>query len=178
MRLFLLAASAFTVGCANKPQPTISPVDAEMTARVYDLTLAELRRLLTPKAQVPGVINWGERMYLNPTILLPAADSATPLLHDSAWMANAVARGDVVGICGKEPASPCPVDIPIAFTSLTPPWTLGTDTVYVQGGYAGEVPGERRYGGTFWVFTLGPDDEGVFRVLRKGPPNHVDFERQ
>lgn len=166
-------------GCANKPQRPILPVDEQLTAEVYDVTLAELKRNLAPKPGTAPVIDWSTRMYLNPVVLLPAADSTNPLQHDAGWMNSAVARGLVLGVCGKPPATPCPSDQPVAFTSLTPPWTLGGDTVYVQGGYTGEAPGEPHYEGVFWVFTLSPDREtGGLKVIRKGPPSRTIFESQ
>lgn len=171
--LLLLATGA----CANQPERPIVPVDPETTAEVYNVTLAELKRIMTPKAGSNVPIDWSERMYLNPVVLLPPADSANPLPHDSTWMASALAGGLVLGICGKPPASPCPADVPIAFTSLSPPWTQGTDTIFVQGGYAGEAPGEKTYEGVFWIFTLAIDQEtGGIKVVRKGPPNRVTFE--
>jgi hypothetical protein len=174
---FLALVTIAGVGCASKPQRAVTPIDAERTIQVYDVTLQELKRIMTPGGTVP--VNWSEHMYLNPVVLLPASDSANPLNHDGAWLNSVVARGLVLGVCGKPPATPCPTDVPVAFTSLTPPWTLGGDTVYVQGGYAGEAPGERRYEGVFWVFTLAHDEEtGQLKVVRKGPPNVVTFADQ
>jgi hypothetical protein len=164
-------------GCANRPARNPIPVDAELTAQVYDVTLAELKRIMTPKAGVEAPINWSERMYLNPVILLPAADSANPLSHDPAWLNSTVTSGLVLGVCGKPPAMPCSTDTPVAFVSLSPPWTLGGDTVYVQGGYSGEVPRETTYEAVFWIFTLAHDEEtGELKVVRKGPPNRMTFE--
>lgn len=164
-------------GCANRPARVALPVDQETTAEVYDVTLAELKRIMTPKAGTNAPINWGERMFLNPAVLLPAADSANPLQHDGTWLNSVVTRGMVLGICGKPPAQACPADAPVAFISLSPPWTLGGDTVFVQGGYAGEVPGEAMYEAVFWIFTIAPDEETAqFKVVRKGPPNRVGFE--
>jgi hypothetical protein len=163
-------------GCANRPERAIVPVDANQTREIYDVTLEELRRIMTPNPGGVVPVNWSEHIYLNPVILLPASDSANPVNHDSAWMSSAVARGLVQGICGRPPATPCPDNAPVAFTSLTPPWTVGGDTVYVQAGYAGEAPGEQRYEGVFWVFTLAHDEEtGQLKVVRKGLPNSVTF---
>ena len=174
-----LLSLAAVGGCANRPDRPALPVDAEITAEVYDVTLAELKRIMTPKAGTTVQVNWAERIYLNPLVLLPPADSADPRMHDASWMNSAVARGLVLGICGRPPATPCPADVPVAFTSLTPPWTLGGDTVYVRGGYTGEAPGERVYEGVFWTFTLAYDEEtGVFKVVRKGPPSRMTFERE
>jgi hypothetical protein len=180
MRATLVLLLAFGWGgCANRPDRQIMPVDQQRTAEVYDVTLAELRKIMTPAAGRTVSVNWSERMYLNPVVLLPAADSANPLTHDSAWMNSVVARGLVLGICGKPPATPCPTDQPVAFTSLTPPWTVGGDTVYVQGGYSGDVPGERHYEAVFWVFTVAHDEEtGALKVVRRGPPNRMTFESQ
>lgn len=172
-----LAVATGVGGCANRPERVALPVDQETTAEVYDVTLAELKRIMTPKAGTTAPINWSERMFLNPVVLLPAADSANQLNHDSSWMNSVVARGMVLGVCGKPPAQPCPTDAPVAFTSLSPPWSLGGDTVYVQGGYAGEAPGEAMYEAVFWIFTIAPDEEtAVFKVVRKGPPNRMTFE--
>lgn len=172
--LLLLAGMS---GCENTPQRSILPVDQQLTAEIYDVTLAELKRTLTPRPGTAPSIDWSTRMYLNPVVLLPPADSANPLTHDADWMNAAVASGLVLGICGKPPATPCPADQPVAFTSLTPPWTMGGDTVYVQGGYTGEAPGEQLYEGTFYVFTLAHDtDTGALKVVRKGPPNRLTFE--
>lgn len=180
MRNLLISLLAITAGgCANRPDRVATPIDAERTAQVYDVTLAELKRIMTPKAGTQVPANWSEHIYLNPVVLLPAADSANPLQHDANWMNSAVARGLVLGICGKPPATPCPTDVPVAFTSLTPPWTLGGDTVYVQGGYNGEAPRERLSEGIFWIFTLAHDEEtGELKVVRKGPPNRMTFEQQ
>lgn len=181
MTRLLLGLLAITAvgGCANQPERPILPVDEQLVPEIYDATLAELKQIMTPPAGSTVPVNWSERMYLNPIVLLPPADSANPLTHDSEWMNSIVARGMVRGICGKPPATPCPSDQPVAFTSLTPPWTLGGDTVFVQGGYAGEVPGDRRYEGIFWVFTLAPDEgTGALTVVRKGPPNRITFERE
>ena len=181
MRYLLSALLAITAGggCANRPDRAITPIDAERTAEVYDVTLRELKRIMTPKAGTSVQVNWSEHMYLNPVILLPATDSANPLQHDPDWMSLAVADGMVLGICGKPPATPCPSDVPVAFTSMTPPWTLGGDTVYVQAGYTGEAPGEHMYEGVFWVFTMAHDEEtGELKVVRKGPPNRMTFEGQ
>ena len=178
MGLLSLAGAGGMGGCANRPDRAAVPVDAEITAEVYDATLAELKRIMTPKAGTTVAVNWAERMYLNPVVLLPPADSANPLTHDGNWMNSAVARGLVLGVCGQPPATPCPQDMPVAFTSLTPPWTLGVDTVYVHGGYAGEAPGERLFEGVFWTFTLAYDEEaGGLKVVRKGPPKRITFER-
>jgi hypothetical protein len=175
--LLALAGAGGVGGCANRPERPVVPLDQETTALVYDVTLAELKRIMTPKAGTTVPVNWSERMYLNPLILLPPADSANPLNHDSTWMNSILARGLVLGICGKAPAAPCPTDLPVAFTSLSPPWSLGGDTVYVQGGYTGEAPAEPMYDAVFWIFTLAFDEEtGALKVVRKGPPNRMTFE--
>ena len=178
MRYVLIALVAMTAGagCANQPDRVVTPIDAERTAQVYDVTLEELKRIMTPNPGGVVPVNWSEHMYLNPRMLLPASDSANVVNHDSSWMSSAVARGLVLGICGRPPATPCPSNAPVAFTSLTPPWTLGGDTVYVQGGYAGEAPGENKYEGVFWIFTLAHDEETrQLKVVRRGPPNAVTF---
>jgi hypothetical protein len=163
-------------GCSNRiPEPFV-PLDAEQTAQVYDATLTDLKRTLTPRPGTTPAVNWSERMYLNPLVMLPAADSATPLPHDSAWLRSSVSRGLVQGVCGKPPATACPSDVPIAFTSLSAPWTRNGDTSYVQGGYAGEVPGATTYDAVFWIFTLARDEQGELQVIRKGPPQTVIFE--
>jgi len=181
MRYLLIVLLAITAGggCANRSDRVITPVDAERTREIYDVTLRELKRIMTPKAGTSVPVNWSEHIYLNPVILLPPADSANPLQHDTNWMISAVERGLALGICGKPPATPCPSDVPVAFTSLTPPWTVGGDTAYVQGGYTGEAPGERMAEGVFWVFTLAHDEEtGELKVVGKGPPNRMTFEEQ
>jgi hypothetical protein len=172
----LLLALAGTA-CASPPEKPIVPVDPTITAQVYDVTLAELKRVMSPAAGSSAPVNWSERMYLNPQVLLPPADSANPLNHDSQWMSQAVANGLVLGVCGKPPAQACPRDVPIAFTSLSPPWTQDGDTIYVQGGYAGEAPGAAKYEGVFWTFTLAPEEVGgPLKVVRKGTPTLVTFE--
>ncbi len=165
--------------CSNDPERPIAPVDPGMTAEIYDATLAEMKRITTPRAGTEVPVNWSERMFLNPMVLLPPADSLDPLAHDSAWTAGAVRRGLVRGVCGQSPAPACPATEPIAFVSLSPPWTLGGDTVFVQAGYAGEAPGEPAYEGVFWIFTLAHDEEtGALKVVRKSAPNRVTFENQ
>jgi hypothetical protein len=171
-----LLVLAGVAGCENTPPRPILPVDSRLNADIYDATLVELRKILIPKPGTTPAIDWSTRMYLNPVVLLPPADSANPLTHDAARMRAAVARGLVVGVCGKPPAVPCPADQPVAFTSLTPPWTMGGDTVYVRGGYTGEAPGERLYEGTFYVFTLAHDGSGELKVVRKSPPDRMTFE--
>lgn len=180
MRYLLIGLVAMAGGgCANQPDRVVTPIDAERTTQVYDVTLQELKRIMTPNPGGTVPVNWSEHMYLNSVVLLPASDSANPLHHDTAWARTAVDRGLVLGICGQPPATPCPSDVPVAFTSLTPPWTLGGDTVYVQGGYAGEPPGVRRYEGVFWVFTLAHDEQtGQLKVVRRGPPNAIIFGEQ
>lgn len=166
-------------GCSNRPARPIVPVDQETTFRVYDAALQELKRIMTPKAGTTTLLNWSERMYLNPFVLLPATDSANPLIHDATWSSSAIARGLVIGICGRPPAPPCPADTPVGFISLSPVWTVGGDTVFVQGGYAGEAPGETTYEAVFWIFTIAPDEEtGNLKVVRKGSPNRMTFETQ
>jgi hypothetical protein len=173
----VLMLALLVAGCANKPARNPAPLSAELTAEVYDVTLAELKKITTPKAGITAPINWSERMYLNPVILLPAADSANPVNHDAGWLSSTTDRGLVLGVCGKPPATPCPLDEPVAFISLSPPWTLGGDTLYVQGGYSGEVPRETTYEAVFWIFTLAHDtDTGELKVVRKGPPNRMTFE--
>ena len=179
MRTLAVGLALLGAGCGNKPAVPIVPLDPESTREVYDVTLVELKRLLQPKPNSTSGINWSERIYLNPVVLLPEADSSNPFYHDSTWLASIVARGLVSGVCGKAPAQACPRDVPIAFTSLSPPWKRGGgDTSYVQGGYTGEAPGQSTYEGVFWVFTLAPDDDGALKVVRKGPPNYVTFESQ
>jgi hypothetical protein len=164
-------------GCANTPDVPVVPLDRERTAEVYDVALTDLKRLMVPKNPAARV-NWSERMYLNPVVLLPQSDSSTPLAHDPVWLASVAARGMVIGVCGRWPAEPCPTDVPVAFTSLSAPWSHGTDTAWVQGGYTGEYPGEPTYEGVFWIFTIAHDEEGVLKVVRRGPPNYVSFESQ
>jgi hypothetical protein len=176
MRALAMITAVLSGACANKPEAPIVPLDAAGTTAVYNVTLVELRRLLTPKSSAVTGLNWSERMYLNPVVLLPAADSANPMTHDSAWMADVLGRGLVKGVCNKPPATPCPREAPIALTSFSPPWSRGGDTAWVHGGYTGEIPGEATYEGVFWIFTLAPDDEGVLKVVRKGPPNFLTFE--
>ena len=173
MGMLVLAGIA---GCESKPPRPIVPVDPQLTPEIYDVTLAELKKIMTPRAGMSVEVDWSTRMYLNPLIVLPPADSLNPLNHDSGWMNSVLARGLVQGICGKPPAVPCPADLPVAFTSLTPPWTLGGDTVYVQGGYAGEMPGESMYESLFWTFTLAHDENGQLKVVRRSEPTRTIFE--
>lgn len=177
IRLLRVVTACAVAGCANQPERPIVPVDEAKTRQVYDVALQELKKIMTPRAGSTAPVNWSERMYLNPVVLLPATDSANPLFHDATWSESAVARGLVTGICGKPPASPCPPDVPVAFTSLSPVWTKGGDTVFVQGGYAGEAPGEHTYEAVFWIFTIAPDEEtGSLKVVRKGSANRMTFE--
>jgi hypothetical protein len=173
MAVLVLTGAA---ACKSEPPRPIVPVDQQLTLEIYDVTLGELKRIMTPPAGTTVPIDWSTRMYLNPLIVLPPADSANPLSHDPGWINSVLARGMVQGVCGKPPATPCPPDQPVAFTSLTPPWTMGGDTVYVQGGYAGEIPGETRYESLFWTFTLAHDEAGALKVVRRGPPTRTIFE--
>ena len=169
-RTFLLPV--LLLAC-NEPERPILPVDAATTLAVYDVELAQLKRLL-PKDTLPGGAFWGDRMYLNTRVLLPPADSANPLRHDDAWMASVVGRGLVAGICGEAPDPPCPEYMPIAFTSLGVPWTRGGDTVFVGGGYTGLVPNQATSDAVFWLFTVVHGDSG-WSVKSKGPPNTMTF---
>ena len=164
-------------GCANEAERPVVPITPELTSQVYDLTLRELKRLLRPKARSSETIDWSNRMYLNPMVLLPPADSANSMMHDAQWLAGVSSANLVNGICGRPPAAACPADTPVAFTSLGIPWTRGGDTTYLQAGYVGESPGHTRYDGVFWLFTITRDlDTDTLKVSGKGPPNYVTYE--
>ncbi|MEO8200709.1 MAG: hypothetical protein ABI679_09335 [Gemmatimonadota bacterium] len=162
-----------SIGCGNAPERPIVPIDPAMTSEVYMTALTEVKRLLTPAAGAKPAINWSERMYLNPVILLPPADSANPLDHDVNWMADAQVRGLVRGTCGQPPANPCPDSI--AFTSLGVPWTRGGDSSFVLAGYVEEMPGDAINNGVFWLMTITHNEDRVLKVTAKGPPNYVTF---
>ena len=171
----LLCLGVALAACRNDPERPILPVEGEAKAETFDVTLRELKRLLTPR-DTAAPINWSQVIYLNPVVLLPPGDSAPPLMHDPDWLAGVVAGGLVQGICGKPPTKPCPAAFPIAFTSLGVPWTRGGDTTFLRAGYVGEVPGQKTYDGVFWLFTVVRSDEGQLRVTDKGPANNVIFE--
>ncbi len=162
------------VACANRPDRQIMPVSDEVTAEAYTVAVAELKRLLTPQAGVVLPVDWSRRMYLNPTVLLPPADSVSvPLEHTPEWLAEMVSNGIVRGVCGKGTAA-CPDTI--ALVSLGVPWTLGGDTTFVRAGYVGEIHSERTFEGIFYVMTIAHDEEGTLKVKAKTPPENVTFD--
>lgn len=169
----ILVPSVLLLGCKNDPVRPILPVDAATTRTAYEVELAELKKLL-PRDSLPGGLHWADRMFLNSRILLPPADSATPLMHDQAWLSSVVSRGLVSGICGPSPYGDCPQDAPVAFASLGVPWTRGGDTVFVGGGYTGIVPNQATEDAVFWLFTIVKSDSG-WVVKAKGPPNIMTF---
>lgn len=171
-RTVLLCMAGMLTGCqAEKP---VVPIDPALTLEVYDAELVELKRLLTVASGSGTRTPWHQRMYLNPRILLPIADSATPRRHDQAWLESVVARGLVAGVCGHAPEPRCPDSMPFAFVSLGVPWTRNGDTVFVGGGYLGEVPDQENVEGTFWLFRVAETDSGL-RVVGKGAPNTMTF---
>jgi hypothetical protein len=163
-------------GCANQPDRPITPVSQEVTNRTYKIAIGELKRMLSPKPGAAVPLDWSQRMYLNPVVLLPPADSASPPLHlDSQLMADVVTQGLVRGVCGRTTVA-CPDTI--ALVSLGVPWTLGGDTTYVRAGYVGEIHSERTFEGIFYVMTIAPDEEGTLKVKAKSPPENVTFNNR
>ena len=168
----LLASGTLLLAC-NDPVRPVLPVDPETTRVVYEVELAQLKKLL-PKDTLPGGGQWADRMYLNNRVLLPPADSANPLLHDAAWLSSVLDRGLVRGVCGQPPSADCPTDGPVAYASLGVPWTRGGDTVFVGGGYAGLVPNQETSDAIFWLFTIVKGDSG-WAVKTKSAPNTMTF---
>lgn len=171
----ILLGLIITLGsaCSNAPDRPIVPIDPQDTDEVYTVALTEIKRLLTPKPGTRPDVDWSDRIYLNPVILLPPADSLNPLNHDPRWMADVQVKGLVRGVCGRAPAAACPDTI--AFASLGVPWTRGGDTSFVLAGYEEAMPGSATNPGVFWLFTLTHNAELELKVTAKGPANYVTF---
>jgi hypothetical protein len=177
MAMSRAAALAFlaVTGCANEPIRPIVPLTPEATVGVYDVTLQEVKRLMTSADTTRQTIRPNQYVYLNSRILLPPADSANPLEHDAQWLASVQDRGLVNGVCSKTGPILCPDSVPLAFISLGVPWTRGGDSVFVVGGYVGQVPNRPSSAGVFWQFMV-VKKEGTWLIARRGEPNVVSFQ--
>lgn len=172
-RTILLGAVILVGACNNAPARPMVPVDEAKTGAVYNAALTEVKRLMAPPPGTQSRVNWAERVYLNPLILMPASDSASRFIHDARWLADAQVKGMVRGTCGQPPAAPCPDTI--AFVSLGIPWTRGGDTSFVLAGFVPELPGLPTNTGIFWLMTVTHNDLEELKVSSKGPPRYITF---